>query len=77
METPGQFRVEINRPTREVQPAEHLWPLVDEPVANRHFETLEELELVLEKRCRELDQQRKAVAANTSFAWWPKPVRPN
>ncbi|MBO0903409.1 IS630 family transposase, partial [Jiella sp. MQZ13P-4] len=62
--------------TPEVQPAEHLWPLVDEPLANRYFETLGDLELVLEKRCRELDQQRQTVAAHTSFTWWPKPVRP-
>ncbi|MBO0906444.1 hypothetical protein J1C47_22565, partial [Jiella sp. MQZ13P-4] len=32
--------------TPEVQPAEHLWPLVDEPLANRYFETLGDLELV-------------------------------
>ena len=25
----------------ERQPAERLWPLVDEPVANRHFATLD------------------------------------
>ena len=28
----------------ELQPAERLWPLVDEPVANRRFEDLDELE---------------------------------
>ena len=26
----------------ELQPAERLWPLVDEPVANRHFATLDD-----------------------------------
>ena len=33
--------------TPELQPAEHLWPLVDEPVANRHFATLADLDAVL------------------------------
>src|SRR5687767_3219617 len=26
--------------TAELQPAEHLWPLINEPLANRHFTTL-------------------------------------
>lgn len=71
---PGMRLVYQPAYTPEVQPAEHLWPVLDEPIVNRYFETLEELEPVLEKRCRGLDQQRKAVAANTSFAGWPKPV---
>src|SRR3954451_16015581 len=28
----------------ELQPAEHLWPVLDEPLANRHFATLADLE---------------------------------
>jgi hypothetical protein len=31
----------------ELQPAEHLWPLVDEPLVNRHFATIDDLELLL------------------------------
>jgi DDE superfamily endonuclease len=31
----------------ELQPAERLWTLIDEPIANRTFETLEDLEEVL------------------------------
>src|SRR3954465_3407562 len=27
----------------ELQPAEHLWPVLDEPLANRHFATLADL----------------------------------
>ena len=30
--------------TPELQPAEHLWELVDEPVVNQHFETLDALD---------------------------------
>ena len=28
----------------ELQPAEHLWPLLDEPLANHYFATLADLE---------------------------------
>src|SRR3954465_1966575 len=28
----------------ELQPAEHLWPILDEPLANRYFATLADLE---------------------------------
>lgn len=38
----------------ELQPAERLWPLTNEAVANHSFETLEQLELVLFQRCRAL-----------------------
>jgi len=34
--------------TPELQPAEHLWPLVDEPLANKHFETIDDLDAVVE-----------------------------
>ena len=58
--------------TPELQPAEHLWPLVDEPVANRYFETLDGLAAVLADRCRTLQHDRDLIAANTTFHWWPK-----
>ena len=38
----------------ELQPAERLWPLVDEPIANRAFAALDTLETVLVERCRTL-----------------------
>ncbi len=31
----------------ELQPAEHLWAFVDEPLVNRYFETIEHLDQVL------------------------------
>jgi transposase len=34
----------------ELQPAERLWDLVDEPLVNRHFKTIEEPEKVLGER---------------------------
>jgi transposase len=57
--------------TPELQPAEHLWRLVDEPVVNRHFETLDELDAIIAERCRFLEQDRNLIAANTNFHWWP------
>jgi len=63
--------------TPELQPAEHLWPLVDEPVVNRLFPSLQELNAVLDQRCRYLDEERQLIAAATNFHWWPKPAIPN
>ena len=59
----------------ELQPAERLWPLVDEPVANKHFATLADLDAVVAERCRRLDAA--AIRPHTAFHWWPKPVQPS
>lgn len=56
----------------ELQPAERLWTLVDEPIANRSFETLQELEDVLFERCQSLLQQQDLIRGLTSFHWWRK-----
>lgn len=55
----------------ELQPAERLWALIDEPVANRAFANLDELEAVLVARCRTLEADRERVQAHTHFRWWP------
>jgi hypothetical protein len=55
----------------ELQPAERLWPLVDEPVANRAFADLDELEAVLVARCRSLEPDRERITSHTHFHWWP------
>jgi transposase len=59
----------------ELQPAERLWPLVDEPVANRHFATLADLDAVVAERCRRLDAAM--IKPHTNFHWWPKSVQPS
>lgn len=33
----------------ELQPAEHLWPLIDEPVVNRLIRSLNQLEAILRR----------------------------
>ena len=56
----------------ELQPAERLWPLTNEPIANRLFKTLDELEEVLFQRCRALLKQQDLIRGLTCFHWWPK-----
>src|SRR5215207_7816917 len=59
----------------ELQPAERLWSLVDEPIANRHVASLDELTAVIAERCRRLDAA--TLEPHTNFHWWPKPTKPN
>jgi len=61
----------------ELQPAECLWPLVDEPVANRYFETIAELDAVLARRCLTLSGTPDIVRGRTQFHWWPTPTLPH
>ena len=61
----------------ELQPAEHLWPLADEAVANKHFATLKDLDAALGERCRTLADMPEAIKAATSFGWWPAAVPAN
>lgn len=55
-----------------LQPAERLWPLVKERVANRLFEDLDELEEALVERCLALSEQPELLQGSTSYHWWPK-----
>ena len=55
----------------ELQPAERLWGLVDEPVANRAFPDLDALETVLVERCRILEADPRRLKAHTLYSWWP------
>lgn len=56
----------------ELQPAERLWTLTNEPVANRSFETLDQLEEVLIQRCQMLLKQPEFICGLTCFHWWPR-----
>src|SRR4051812_36767133 len=58
----------------ELQPAEHLWPVLDEPLVNRYFETLTDLEQTVVERCRVLNSDQ--LKPGTNFHWWPKPIVP-
>src|SRR5215210_6341903 len=66
--------VYLPRYSPELQPAEHLWPVLDEPLANRYFETLTDLEQTVVERCRVLNSDQ--LKPGTNFHWWPKPSVP-
>jgi hypothetical protein len=53
--------------TPELQPAEPLWPLVREAVANEGFEALEAMEPVLVGRCRWLIDHPEVVRGAVGF----------
>jgi hypothetical protein len=63
--------------TPEVQPAEHLWPLVDEPIVNKHIASLDHLEAVVASRCYDLADDPATIASTTNFHWWPAPANPS
>lgn len=54
----------------ELQPAEKLWPLLREPLANRLVETLSEVEHLMVERCRGLYDQKALIAGCTHRDWW-------
>ena len=56
----------------ELQPAERLWPLINEPIANRSFKTLEDLEQALFQRCQVLLEQQVLIRQVTYYYWWPQ-----
>jgi transposase len=56
----------------ELQPAERLWPLTNEGVANEIFEEIEEIEEALMERCVELHAQRESIRNRTNYHWWPQ-----
>ena len=65
----GMYREHLPPYSPELQPAERLWTLVDEPLANEHFETIEELEKVLVQRCRTLSTLTTEIKKLTNYSW--------
>ena len=60
----------------ELQPVERVWSLVDEPVANRTFADLTEVEDILVTRCQTLRAARRIIKAHTRYHWWARERRP-
>jgi transposase len=56
----------------ELQPAERLWPLAREAIANQSFARLDDLDQALAARCLILASQPETIKAHTLFHWWPK-----
>ena len=50
----------------ELQPAERLWSLVDEPLVNEYFETIEEIEEILITRCQYLETMTNEIKNGSS-----------
>jgi len=62
--------------TPELQPAETLWTLVDEPIVNKHVGTIEELDAIIGKRCAALAGERETIKSRAGFHWEPKIASP-
>ena len=58
--------------TPELQPAETLWTLVDEPIVNTHVETIDKLDAIIGERCAALANEPAVLKSRAGFHWWPK-----
>jgi transposase len=56
----------------ELQPAERLWPLSNEALANSLFEEIEQIEQTLKHRCVQLLDQAELIEGLTNYHWWPQ-----
>ena len=56
----------------ELQPAERLWVLTNEAVANGLFEEIEQIEEALMERCVQLLDQSESIRVLTNYRWWPQ-----
>ena len=58
----------------ELQPAEHLWPLTNTCLINRHFATIDELADAQFARCVALQAQPDLIRSTTRFHWGPRQI---
>lgn len=73
VEVPPGIRLVLLPPySPELQPAERVWPLINEAVANRYFEDLEEMMAVVAERCRVLEKDQETLRRHTLFHGWPR-----
>jgi transposase len=61
----------------ELQPAETLWTLVDEPIVNKHIATIADLKERIANQCIALAEQPGQVQSRIGFHWWPNRIAPN
>lgn len=73
---PGVSLITLPPYSPELQPAERLWPLCNEPLANRTFASIGELEDVLADRCCQLVTRTHQIRALTFYHWWPSTTQP-
>lgn len=56
----------------ELQPAERLWTLLDEPLVNQSYDSIGEVEAAVGEWCVELADMPELIRAHTLFHWWPR-----
>jgi len=56
----------------ELPPAERLWPLTTDGVANQCLADLEALTSAQRQRCEPLQQSPQVIQRLTLFQWWPR-----
>lgn len=62
----------LPRYSPELQPAERVWPLINEAVANTHFDNLAAVDQALAARYCALANDPERLKAITWFHWWPQ-----
>ncbi|MEH2007517.1 hypothetical protein [Nostoc sp.] len=62
----------IHSHSPELQPAERLWTVTNQAIANQSFDSLDELESVLFQRCKLLSNERDLIGGLTYYHWWPE-----
>ena len=73
VEVPEGIRLEfLPSGSPELQPAQRLWPLTNEAVANGIFEEIEGIEEALMERWVELHAQSESIRDLTNYHWWPQ-----
>lgn len=55
----------------ELQPAERLWVLINEPLVNQAFNSIREVEELVYQRCLRLLQQQALIRGVTAYHWLP------
>ncbi len=74
MIVPEGIEIEFLPPySPELQPAERLWKLVDEPLVNQYFETINEIEDILVERCCVVSEMKHEVGKLTNYHWFQYP----
>jgi hypothetical protein len=68
---PGTRFIQQPAYSPELQPSERLWPISNEPLANRSFKSIQELEKVLAHRCCQMTEMQDFLRGLTFYHWWP------
>jgi hypothetical protein len=57
-------------------PGQASWTLVDEPLVNTQFATIDDLDAAVDERCCFLLNAQDVIKSHTNFHWWPKSRNP-